>query len=111
MPAEARRARAGGLRARGPRVAVFTTSFPRYEGDYAGLFVSDLVDHVRERGVEVDVVAPGAFRDFGLTSGNGSGLVSGLRQRPWVAPAALASMAYALRRAARPADLLHANLL
>lgn len=108
---EARRARTGGLRARGLRVAVFTTSFPRHDGDYAGLFVSDLVDHVRERGVEVDVVAPGAFHDFGLTSGDGAGLVAGLRRRPWVAPAAFASMAYALRRAARGADLVHANWL
>jgi len=92
-------------------VAVFTTSFPRQQGDYAGLFVSDLIDHVRERGVEVDVVAPGSFRDFGLTSGSGGGVMSGLRRRPHVAPAAFASMAYALRRAARDADLVHANWL
>lgn len=92
-------------------MAVFTTSFPRHEGDYAGLFVSDLVDHVRERGVAVDVVAPGTFRDFGLASSEGAGLVAGLRRRPWVAPGAFASMAHALRRAARNADLVHANWL
>lgn len=106
-----RNGRAVGMRGRGPRLAVFTTSYPRYEGDYAGLFVSDLVSHVRERGVEVDVVAPGVFRDFGLASGAGCGLVAGLRRRPWVAPAAFASMAATLRRAARDADLVHANWL
>lgn len=90
---------------------MFTTSFPRHEGDYAGLFVSDLVDHVRERGVTVEVVAPGTFRDFGLASSEGAGLVAGLRRRPWVAPGAFASMAHALRRAARRADLVHANWL
>jgi glycosyltransferase involved in cell wall biosynthesis len=96
---------------RPPRVAVFTTSYPRFDGDYAGLFVAELVTHVRERGVDVEVVAPGAFRDFGLSAGDGSGLVAGLRRRPWLAPPAFGAMVTALRRAARDADLVHANWL
>jgi glycosyltransferase involved in cell wall biosynthesis len=92
-------------------VAVFTTSYPRHDGDFAGLFVADLVSHVRARGVDVDVVCPGTFRDFGLTDVTGAGLVGNLRRRPWVAPAAFVGMAQALRRAARQADLVHANWL
>ena len=49
------------------RVAVFTTSYPRDAGDLAGRFVFNTVEHLRERGVDVDVVAPGTYRDFGLT--------------------------------------------
>jgi glycosyltransferase involved in cell wall biosynthesis len=105
------RPRTNDVRGGTPRVAVFTTSYPRHDGDYAGLFVADLVRHVRERGVAVDVVAPGSFRDVGRTTGNGAGLVAGLRRRPWVAPAAFGAMAHALRRAARDADLVHANWL
>ena len=39
---------------------MLTTSYPRYEGDYAGRFVADAVERLRARGVEIDVLAPGA---------------------------------------------------
>jgi glycosyltransferase involved in cell wall biosynthesis len=90
------------------KVAVFTTSYPRHEGDLAGRFVFDLVRRLRERGVEMDVVS---YRDFGLTGSGGPGLVASLRGRPWLAPPLFASMVRALRRAARTAELVHANWL
>jgi glycosyltransferase involved in cell wall biosynthesis len=90
------------------RVAVFTTSYPRHEGDLAGRFVFDLVARLQVRGVEMDVVD---YRDFGLTGSGGPGLVASLRRRPWLAPPLVASMVRSLRRAARDADLVHANWL
>src|SRR5690348_12960837 len=90
------------------KVAVFTTSYPRHEGDLAGRFVFDLVRRLGERGVEMEVVA---YRDFGLTGSGGPGLVASVRRRPWLAPPLFASMVQALRRAAKDADLVHANWL
>jgi glycosyltransferase involved in cell wall biosynthesis len=91
------------------RVAVLTTSYPRHPDDHAGRFVADAVDRLRATGVEVDVVGPGAFPDFGL--GAGDGVLANARRRPWLAPPLLASMALAARRAARGADLVHAHWL
>jgi glycosyltransferase involved in cell wall biosynthesis len=59
--------------------------------------------------VEVEVVAPGAYRDFGLAYGGG--MAANLRRRPWAAPLMLLSMLRAVRRAARGADLVHAHWL
>lgn len=92
------------------RIAVFTTSYPRHPDDFAGRFVSGLVERLRGRGVHVDVVAPGAFRTFGLSS-DGGGIVRAVKRKPWLAPPLLASMARTLRRAARDADLVHAHWL
>jgi glycosyltransferase involved in cell wall biosynthesis len=89
------------------RVAVFTTSYPRREGDFAGRFVADLVEQLRERGVEVTVVGPDDYRGFG----GPAGVVAGFRRKPWLAPVVLTSMGRALRRAARDADLVHAHWL
>jgi glycosyltransferase involved in cell wall biosynthesis len=92
------------------RVVVLTTSYPRREGDYAGRFVAGAVERLRERGVEVEVLAPGlGFRDFGLAYGGG--VVHNLRRRPWLAAPALAAVVQALRRAGRSADLVHAHWL
>jgi glycosyltransferase involved in cell wall biosynthesis len=91
---------------------VLTTSYPRDPGDAAGRFVADAVEHLRRRGVEVDVVAPGRFRDFGLAYG--AGVVGNLRARPLrgvLVPPMLSSFALAARRAARDADLVHAHWL
>jgi glycosyltransferase involved in cell wall biosynthesis len=93
------------------RVAFFTTSYPRHEGDLAGRFVFDLVGRLRGRGVEIDVVGPGAYRDFGLTGSGGAGLVASVKRKPWLAPPLAWSMVRALRRAAKDADLVHANWL
>ena len=64
------------------RVAVLTTSYPRNTGDTAGRFVADAVEHVRRRGVDVEVVGPEQFRGFGLTYGHG--VVGNMRRRPWL---------------------------
>jgi glycosyltransferase involved in cell wall biosynthesis len=92
------------------RVGVLTTSYPRFEGDAAGRFVADAVDHVRARGVEVEVVGPKQYRHYRIAYGHG--MLGNLRRRPWLAllvPALLASFVRAARRV--DADLLHAHWL
>ena len=94
------------------RVCVLTTSYPRHPGDVAGLFVEDAVEHLREAGVEVDVVSPASFRHFGIAYGDG--IANNLRARPWrvlLLPLFLLSFARAARRAARDADVVHAHWL
>ena len=94
------------------KIAVLTTSYPRYEGDAAGRFVADAVEHVRERGVEVEVVSPASFRHFGIAYG--AGVVQNLRAQPartLLLPAFLAEFARAARRAARDAAVVHAHWL
>ena len=92
------------------RVGVLTTSYPRSAGDAAGRFVADAVDHVRARGVDVEVVGPQQYRHYGIAYGHG--MLGNLRRRPWLAllvPALLASFVRAARRV--DADLLHAHWL
>ncbi|MBX5475180.1 MAG: glycosyltransferase family 4 protein [Thermoleophilia bacterium] len=91
------------------RVVVLTTSWPRSEREFAGRFVADAVERLRGRGLEIEVVAPGRYRDFGLAYGGG--MAANLRRRPWAAPLMLVSMLRAVRRAARSADLVHAHWL
>jgi glycosyltransferase involved in cell wall biosynthesis len=94
------------------KVAVLTTSYPRDEGDVAGHFIRDVVEHVRDAGIEVEVVAPSGFRHFGIAYGHG--VAGNLRRRPWLVlalPLFLASFVRAARRAARNADLVHAHWL
>ena len=84
------------------KVVVLTTSYPRRAGDVAGLFVADQVEHLRERGVEVEVVSPATFRHYGIAYG--SGVAGNLRHRPYLAlalPLMLGGFARAAR--ARPA--------
>ncbi len=94
------------------KVAVLTTSYPRFAGDAAGRFVADAVERLRARGVEVEVVSPASFRHFGIAYGEG--VAGNLRRRPWLAlalPVLLLSFARAARRAARDADVVHAHWL
>ena len=92
------------------RVVVLTTSWPRTEREFAGRFVADAVERLRERGVEVEVLAPGSgYRDYGLAYGDG--MATNVRRRPWLAPLMLLSMWLGGRRAARAADLVHAHWL
>ena len=92
------------------KVAVFTTSYPRHEDDFAGRFVSDAVRCLRERNVEVEVVSPGVYKEYGLVF-DGGGIMHNVKQRPWIAPRLAWSMIRALRRPARDADLVHAHWL
>lgn len=94
------------------RVAVLTTSYPRHADDVAGAFVRDAVKHLRAAGVEIRVVAPDSFRDFGIAYGDG--IAANIRAKPLRAllvPPFLAAFARAARRAARGADLVHAHWL
>jgi glycosyltransferase involved in cell wall biosynthesis len=94
------------------KIAVLTTSYPRYDGDAAGNFVADAVEHLRLRGLDVDVVSPASFRHFGIAYG--AGVMGNLRRQPWrglLVPAMLGSFARAARRAARDVDLVHAHWL
>ena len=94
------------------KVAVLTTSYPRGPGDVAGLFVADQVDHLRGRGVDVEVVSPASFRHYGIAYG--SGVAGNLRRRPYLGlalPLMLGGFARAARRASVGADLVHAHWL
>ena len=91
------------------KVVVLTTSYPRDVHDFAGRFVADAVDELRGHGVEVDVVAPGVYRDWGLAYGGG--VAANARRRPWLAPLLLLSMVRAVRHTAADADLVHAHWL
>lgn len=108
------------------RVALLTTSWPRDEQDATGRFLANQVARLEAAGVDVLIVAPrrmldgagnaarreardSGFRDFGLTGG--AGVVANIRRRPWRVPLLLASMAIAIRRAARSANVVHANWL
>jgi glycosyltransferase involved in cell wall biosynthesis len=94
------------------KVAVLTTSYPRTAGDPAGRFVADAVEHVRRRGIEVEVVSPATVRHYGLAYG--SGVVGNLRRQParsLLLPLMIGTFRRAARRAARDADLVHAHWL
>jgi L-malate glycosyltransferase len=93
------------------RVAVLTTSYPRWDGDPAGRFVADAVDRLREQ-VEVDVVSAQSFRHYGIAYGHG--VLGNIKRRPWLGalvPMMVASFVHAARDAARGADLVHAHWL
>jgi len=74
--------------------------------------VADAVDHVRQRGIEVEVVSPATVPHYGIAYG--SGVVGNLRRNPARAlllPLMLGTFRQAARRAARDADLVHAHWL
>jgi glycosyltransferase involved in cell wall biosynthesis len=94
------------------KVAVLTTSYPRFPGDAAGRFVADAVERLRGRGLQVEVVSPASFRHFGIAYG--AGVAGNLRRRPLRAlllPLMLAGFWRAARRAARGVDVVHAHWL
>ena len=94
------------------KVCVLTTSYPRWDGDVAGLFVEQAVVQLQAAGVEVNVVAPDSFRHFGIAYGDG--IANNLRAQKWrvlLLPLFLLSYARAARREAREADVVHAHWL
>ena len=91
---------------------VLTTSYPRGPDEVAGVFVRDAVEHLRDAGLEVEVVSPASFRHYGLAYGHG--IIGNLRRRPWLVlavPLFLLSFARSARRAARDAVVVHAHWL
>jgi glycosyltransferase involved in cell wall biosynthesis len=91
------------------RVAVLTTSYPRYPGDAAGRFVEDAIERLRAQ-IDVEVVSPRDFRHYGIAYRHG--IVGNLRARPWLVPLVPALLRNFLRAARRvDADLLHAHWL
>ena len=90
-------------------VAIVTTSYPRFDGDFAGRFIEEAVRELRTLEFGIEVVRPGTYDDFGLAYGRG--VAHNVPRRPWALPPMLASMALATRRAARDADLVHAYWL
>jgi glycosyltransferase involved in cell wall biosynthesis len=93
------------------KVTVVTTSYPRWEGDAAGRFVADAVEHLREH-VAVDVVSAQSFRHYGIAYGHG--VLGNLKRRPWLGalvPMMVASFVRAASDAAADADVVHAHWL
>lgn len=90
------------------RVGLLTTSYPRYEGDYRGVFVKNLVDALEKRGVDVEVIEPSGYDPLK----HGAGLIPNLKSSNaarLLFPIYCAHfLVLALARAAR-CDLLHAN--
>ena len=94
------------------KVAVLTTSYPRFPGDPAGHFVGEAVDSLRARGVDVSVASPASFGHFGIAYGDG--IVGNLRRAPARAallPLFLGAFRQSAARAASGADLVHAHWL
>jgi glycosyltransferase involved in cell wall biosynthesis len=94
------------------RVCVLTTSYPRWDGDAAGVFVEQAVVQLQAAGIEVNLVAPDSFRHFGIAYGDG--IANNLRAQKWrvlLLPLFLLSYARAARREAREADVVHAHWL
>ncbi len=92
------------------KVVVLTTSYPRDAVDVAGTFVAASIDGVRALGIDVDVVSPDSFQNFGIAYGGG--IAQNLRATPWklaLLPVFMAAYARAARHAARDADLVHAH--
>lgn len=47
------------------QVCILASSFPRYKGDYSGVFIFELAKRLVQKGNEVDVVAPHDYRTLG----------------------------------------------
>ena len=93
------------------KIAVLTTSYPRWDGDPAGRFVADAVERLRDH-AEVGVVSAQSFRHYGIAYGHG--VLGNIKRRPWLGalvPMMLASFVHAARDVARDADLVHAHWL
>jgi glycosyltransferase involved in cell wall biosynthesis len=94
------------------KVAVLTTSYPRFPGDAAGRFIFDAAERLRGRGLDVEVVAPTSFPHFGIAYGDG--VVGNLRRNPargLLLPPMFAAFVRAARAASRDADVVDAHWL
>lgn len=90
------------------RVAFLTTSYPRFEGDFRGIFIARLASSLRQAGADVVVVEPKGYARLK----RGAGLVPNLRTS-WLARAEFPLycahfLVIAVYHAFR-CDLIHAN--
>jgi glycosyltransferase involved in cell wall biosynthesis len=116
------------------KVLFLTTSFPRHEGDYAGIFVFHLAEHLSRGGIRISVVTPGDghHKNEDVRNGiaihrfhgffnkkkaflfEGGGLPAHLRKNKllflWM-PFFLAAFLKAALREAKQADLVHCQWL
>lgn len=115
-----------------PRICLLTTSFPRFDGDEASVFLQRLVEGYTEAGARGVVVVPcdrnepargdccgefdiirfryGVFRKGALAFG--SGIMPNIRRRPGLlmqAPLLLGQLAYQVLRLRKRIDAVHAN--
>ena len=75
-------------------------------------FLAEAVEHLRGRGVDVEVVSPMEFQHFGIAYG--AGVMGNLRRHPWrmaLVPAMLKNFRHAARKRAQDVDLVHAHWL
>lgn len=113
------------------KVAMLTTSYPRWDGDFAGHFVASLAEELSSAGHAVTVLAPHeagtasvervrgvSVRRFRYAPealehlAYGDGIASNLRRRPMVAlaaPGLALGMRRALRAHACDADVVHVH--
>jgi glycosyltransferase involved in cell wall biosynthesis len=116
------------------RILFLTTSFPRFDGDYRGVFVFHLARHLRKIGVQIDVIVPddgraatnevldgifvhrfhsvcGLWKDLVSTEG---GIPEALRRQKalvLITPFLLMSFVLKAMGHARKADLIHCQWL
>ena len=115
------------------RICMPTTSYPRFDGDYPGLFIRDLAEAlVADFDCHIDILAPGEkgakrTENFGRLSvfrpsyffprrwqklAYGNGILLNLRQSilPWINfPTFMGIFAYQIARLARSANLIHSH--
>jgi glycosyltransferase involved in cell wall biosynthesis len=114
------------------KVCVVTTSYPRYEGDFAGAFLSHICNELGKLGIDVSVVAPNdtesiryeqhsnvtvrrfnyfAKRYQNIAYGYG-GILVNLKNNPWLVfllPFFVCSFFVNVFKVARHCDLIHVN--
>jgi len=114
------------------KIGMLTTSFPRYRGDFAGVFVYNLAQELTKRGVEVRVIAPHdglvprqeahdgfyvhrfvyAWPQEWQRLAYGDGIPNNLRRHPWTllqVPGFLAMFLQAAWRICADCDLVHVH--
>lgn len=90
------------------KVGLLTTSYPRFDGDFRGVFIARLADSLRDQGVEVEIIEPHGYDALK----RGAGLIPNLRTS-WMArlefPFYCLHFLLLAAWRARRCDLLHAN--
>jgi glycosyltransferase involved in cell wall biosynthesis len=87
---------------------MLTTSYPRFPGDYRGVFVKNLADAVRAQGVDVEIIEPRGYAALKGGAGLVPNLQSSMKARLLFPLYCLHFLLISIRSASR-CDLLHAN--